>query len=335
MGYFENVLNENEGGNHKHLSAMLGLAKVLEKQKKYDECIEIISEITVCFPAFLQAVIEKAKIHIYNGEWDQATECISNVLMSDRNNVEALRIYVFIIMARENDDELVLSKMDELIQAMRTVEGKNSDMFYNISRLFARYCGRKELVLKKTQQMLDYATTIQPDNAFYLTEVGFQKSISGDFQTAYQLYLKASQLDGNNYQPLYGMIYSRIRQEQYDDAVQQLEFVTENLGSSQKAPDHCFLEAMLEWRVKGNKTGAISLLDNSLNLHIQQTKQSTSNLDFYIKLNADFLMTLAQEYLVHCGSKPKITSGGPPKHLVKAIKLLENVTKQNSAITQA
>jgi len=64
------------------------------------------------------------------------------------------------------------------------------------------------------------------------------------------------------------MIYSRIRQEQYDDAVQQLEFVTENLGSSQKAPDHCFLEAMLEWRVKGNKTGAISLLDNALNLHI-------------------------------------------------------------------
>jgi len=46
-------------------------------------------------------------------------------------------------------------------------------------------------------------------------------------------------------------------------------------------------------------------------------------------------MQLAQEYLVHCGSKPKITSAGPPKHLIKAIKLLENVTKQNSAITQA
>jgi hypothetical protein len=32
---------------------MLGLAKVLERQKKYDECLEIISEITVCFPGFL------------------------------------------------------------------------------------------------------------------------------------------------------------------------------------------------------------------------------------------------------------------------------------------
>lgn len=120
--------------------------------------------------------------------------------------------------------------------------------------------------------MLDIACTVQPDNANYLTEIGFQKTILGDFATAYQFYLKASQLDANNYGPLYGMIYCRIRQEQFDDATQQLEFVTENLGNGQKTADHCFLEAMLEWRVKGNKSGAISLLDNALNLHIAYTK---------------------------------------------------------------
>lgn len=69
------------------------------------------------------------------------------------------------------------------------------------------------------------------------------------------------------------------------------------------------------------------MLDSSLNLHIAQTKLASNNIDFYIRLNADFLMQLAQEYLVHCGVKPKITSAGPPKHLIKAIKLLENVTK--------
>ena len=37
---------------------------------------------------------------------------------------------------------------------------------------------------------------------------------------------------------------------------------------------------------------AIRLLDTSLNLHIQQTKTAVTNLDFYIKLNADFLMEL-------------------------------------------
>ena len=46
-------------------------------------------------------------------------------------------------------------------------------------------------------------------------------------------------------------------------------------------------------------------------------------------------MQMAQEYLIHCGVKPKITSAGAPKHLIKAIKLLENVTKQNTALSEA
>jgi hypothetical protein len=74
FGYFENVLNESMGGNRKHLQSLLGKAKVFEKQKKYDEAVEMISEITVCYPNFLPAVIEKAKIHMQNGEWDQAVE---------------------------------------------------------------------------------------------------------------------------------------------------------------------------------------------------------------------------------------------------------------------
>ena len=135
--------------------------------------------------------------------------------------------------------------------------------------------------------------------------------------------------------PLYGMIYCRIKQEQYEDAAQQLEFLLEISESQGKSSEHAFLEAQLEWRLRGNKAEAIKLLDTSLNLHIQQTKTAATNLEFYIKLNADFLMELAQEYLVHCGAKPKITSAGPPKHLIKAIKLLENVTKQNSALSQA
>ncbi len=70
-------------------------------------------------------------------------------------------------------------------------------------------------------------------------------------------------------------------------------------------------------------------------MHIAATKQASGNLDFYIKLNADFLMELAQEYLVHQGSKPISPNSSPPKYLIKAIKLLENVTKQNSGLTDA
>jgi tetratricopeptide repeat protein 21B len=60
----------------------------------------------------------------------------------------------------------------------------------------------------------------------------------------------------------------------FDDAIQQLEFVEENLANQQKHPELCYLESIIEWRVKSNKIGAISHLDTSLNLHIQQTKSS-------------------------------------------------------------
>ena len=91
----------------------------------------------------------------------------------------------------------------------------------------------------------------------------------GDYATAYSTYLKASQLDPSFNLPLYGMIFCRIKQDMFDDAIQQLEFVKDNLEGGAKIAEHCFLEAMIEWRVKGNKSGAISCLDAALNLHIQ------------------------------------------------------------------
>jgi hypothetical protein len=58
----------------------------------------------------------------------------------------------------------------------------------------------------------------------------------------------------------------------------------------QKTAEHAYLEAIIAWRHLHNKEKAIKLLDQALNLHITQTKTHTSNLDFYIKLSADFLL---------------------------------------------
>jgi hypothetical protein len=45
-------------------------------------------------------------------------------------------------MAKEGDWDLVEENMNELLNSMRQFENKNADLFYNISRLFSRYCGR-------------------------------------------------------------------------------------------------------------------------------------------------------------------------------------------------
>jgi hypothetical protein len=65
--------------------------------------------------------------------------------------------------------------MSELMEAMRVQEPKNAELYYNLSRLFSRFCGRKDIVIKKTMQMLDLAIGLQPENSSFHTEVGYQK----------------------------------------------------------------------------------------------------------------------------------------------------------------
>lgn len=68
---------------------------------------------------------------------------------------------------------------------MKANEGENSDLFYNMSRMFARYCGRRQAVLQKTLQMLDEAVLLQPENADYHSEIAYQKCMLNDYNTAY------------------------------------------------------------------------------------------------------------------------------------------------------
>jgi len=49
--------------------------------------------------------------------------------------------------------------------------------------------------------------------------------------------------------------------------------------------------------------------------------------DFYTKLNPDFLLEMAKEYLQHVGLSPLPIGVKAPSHLVRGTKLLETITK--------
>lgn len=150
LNFFEQVLNEEEGGNKRFLEAMLGRAKVYEKMKNYNAALEILSETSVSHRNFLPVLIEKSKVHIFNGDWELALETIQTVLTEDKNSIEGFRIYIFYILSRETDPDLAIEKINELLEAMRYSESRNAQIYYNISRLFARYCGRRKEILSKT-----------------------------------------------------------------------------------------------------------------------------------------------------------------------------------------
>jgi lipopolysaccharide biosynthesis regulator YciM len=55
---------------------MLGRAKIFEKTKKYDQALETLSEIAIQNKDFFPALLEKTKIHMVNGDWEQALETV-------------------------------------------------------------------------------------------------------------------------------------------------------------------------------------------------------------------------------------------------------------------
>ena len=71
---FESVLNEENGGSHKHLDALLGRAAYYEKKKNYQAAIEIMTEIQINYRDFIPASNIKARLHIINAEWDSVLE---------------------------------------------------------------------------------------------------------------------------------------------------------------------------------------------------------------------------------------------------------------------
>jgi len=78
------------------------------------------------------------------------------------------------------------------MDAMRYSEPKNSELFYNLARLFARYSGRKQVIINKTMELLSVALVQQPENSFYLCEQAYQMSLLGDYSGAFSTYQKAS-----------------------------------------------------------------------------------------------------------------------------------------------
>lgn len=277
-------------GKAKHIESMLGRAKIFEKNKKYDDALQTLSEIAIQNQDFQPALLEKTKIHMVNGDWEQALETVQKVLIKDKQNIEGLRIYTFYLLTRENDLEYVCEKLDELISAIKQSEAYNAELFYNMSRLFSRYCGRKELVIQKTIQMLEEAISLAPENVDYHSELAHQKCLIGEYSEAYRIYTQASTFDDTNQTPLYGMVNCKIYQDQLEDAEQQFEFLMEISENQQKTAEQALIEAIIAWRHKANKEHAIKCLDLALNLHITQTKTHASNMDFYIRLSADFLM---------------------------------------------
>ena len=87
---------------------------------------------------------------LYNPKWSKAeNEKVFGLCANENWHGHNYDLFVTIKGIPNENTGFVYDakKLGELINAMKTIEGENSDLFYNMSRMFARYCGRREAVL--------------------------------------------------------------------------------------------------------------------------------------------------------------------------------------------
>lgn len=87
---------------HKDLEALLGKAVCLERKEQFAPALELLNQVVVGYPWFLPALVEKARLLLALDDWEQAMETAQRILAQDAQNIEALRLTVLFLLARES-----------------------------------------------------------------------------------------------------------------------------------------------------------------------------------------------------------------------------------------
>ena len=162
---FKSILNESQGGNKKHISALLGLAKSLELSKNLKESLSVLNDTVAMFPNFAPPLIEKAKLLIHLNEWEPVPDAIQRASADITSTINCARIQIFQYLARDGNRQLAVEALKEFQKQLDKFEPKNPDLYYKCSQLFARVAGKSELVLQKTMELIKKALLLNPTSS--------------------------------------------------------------------------------------------------------------------------------------------------------------------------
>jgi len=333
MAIFDEVLEQNP--QQKELEALLGKAMCYERKDQLGQALELLNQVIVLYAWFLPALTEKARILLTMGDWEQALETAQRILSQDSTNIEALRLTVLFLLARESRYILAAKRISDLTDCIDRHEPKNARLYYDVSRVFARLSGRNPAILQATMGVAERARRLQPENCDYVVEFAYQQSLAGDYQGAIQTYRTATQLDELNMSSLYGTIHCQLLDNQLEDAAQQLEFLNEISVSIEKSTDLVFLSALLAWKKNHDSDGSVKLLDEALELHLASLEGKKLSYQYYVDLNCELLLEIARLYLQHGGSEPRQSTEPVSPNITKTVKVLELVGRNVPGMLEA
>ena len=87
--------------------------------------------------------------------------------------------------------------------------------------------------------------------------------------------------------------------DQYEEAHQQLNILEQLQENITSAPTFLYVKACLLRQQPSQKTAAIQLLFQAYKLQMENSRATTFGVDYFIRFNPDFLLSVAEEYFHH------------------------------------
>ncbi|POI31442.1 hypothetical protein CIB84_004807, partial [Bambusicola thoracicus] len=198
-----------------------------------------------------------------------------------------------------------------------------------------RECGRNQLILQHTQTLVERAFNLDSDNAEFATELGYQMILQGKVKEALKWYKTAMTLDETSVSALTGIIRCQLIQGQLEDAEQQLEFLNEIQQTIGKSGELSFLRAVLAVKKHKRQEEVIALLNDVLDTHFSALHGFPLGVEYFEKLNPDFLLEISREYLNFCPAQPASPGQSPSPLLKHCASVLETLVKTVPGLQQA
>ncbi|XP_064419793.1 tetratricopeptide repeat protein 21B [Latimeria chalumnae] len=319
----------------KNIFAMMGRASYFEMRQNYSGALGTVNQVIVNFPGFLPAFIKKMKLQLALQDWEQTIETAQRLLEKDNHNFEALRMLALHHVCREGNLNEAATKLGDLISALDRCEPHNPELFCKIALAFSRMCGRNQLILKQTQALADRAFSMSSHDAQLATELGYQVILQGKTKEAVKWYKTAMTLDETSICALTGIIRCQLIEGQLEDAEQQLEFLNEIQQSIGKSGELSYLRAVLAVKRNRGQEEVINLLNDAVDTHFSSLQGLPLGVQYFEKLNPDFLLEIIREYLIFYPTQP-VASSQPPCPLLKhCASVLETVAKTVPGLLEA
>lgn len=324
--YFSSVLNNNK----RFIDAAFGEMEFYALNKKTELALSTANKAIVRHPNAIEPLVMKMKIQFSMQDWDQTIETMNRIINTDSLDLNALKMNVLLLLCRDGNYNEAAECMASFYRVLEKAEPKNALLFHDLARLFSRICGRTKTVLSETLKFSEKAVHVDPSNAEFLSELGYQNVLQGKIKEATRYYKTAAKTNESSVDALIGMTLCELADHGVSDQIHhQMEFILEMFGSD-LTPVLLFMQAKIN---SSSPDKATKYLNESIDLHLKPLTWYPYGETYLKLLDPDFLLDITKEYLKFSPrqsdsiTKNKLVVVQPNSGIKKSLSILKMITK--------